>query len=359
MNFFNLKSSILQPLNRLIFIIILVLISNSLHAQKSVRIGYIDTEYILENINEYSVANTQLDSKVVKWKSEIELRLKSLDDEKKKLNNERVLLTSELILEKEEDLQIIETEILDYQQKRFGPGGDLIIQKKQLMQPIQDQIFAAVQEIASSKEYDIIFNKSDVVMLYSADRYDISDRVLKTINRSSKRTQAENKKERKKAEKESTVVTIDTGKSERQKLLDKRKAERKALLEKKRQEKLKAIEDRKKELEAKKVGESGNHNTKENEKNSFEENNIKRDEESIKEETLSPKENEKNSFEENNIKRDEESINVETLSPKEKRKKDLEARKKSLKEKKMKLNKERKSRIEAQRKKLDSIKNNK
>ena len=89
-------------------------------------------------------------------------------------------------------------------------------------------------------------------MLYSADRYDISDRVLKTINRSSKRTQAKNKKERKKAEKESTVVTIDSGKSERQKLLDKRKADRKALLEKKRQEKIKAREDRKKELNAKK-----------------------------------------------------------------------------------------------------------
>ncbi len=333
MNFFNQKSSILQLLNRLSLLTIFVLSSYSLHAQKSVRIGYIDTEYILENINEYSIANTQLDSKVVKWKSEIEQRLNSLDDEKKKLNNERVLLTSELILEREEDLQIIETEILDYQQKRFGPGGDLIIQKKQLMQPIQDQIFTAVQEIANSKEYDIIFNKSDVIMLYSADRYDISDRVLKTINRSSKRTQAKNKKERKKAEKESTVVTIDSGKSERQKLLDKRKAERKALLEKKRQEKIKAREDRKKELKAKKEIEKKISNKKE--------------------------ENEKNSFEETKIKNDEESLNEKNLSSKEKRKKDLEARKKALKEKKIKLNKERKSRIEAQRKKRDSIKNNK
>jgi len=193
MNFINLKSPILQLLNKLSLLAIIVLISNPLHAQRSVRIGYIDTEYILENINEYSIANKQLDSKVVKWKSEIEMRLKSLDDEKKKLNNERVLLSSELILEREEDLQIIEDEISDYQQKRFGPGGDLMIQKKQLMQPIQDQIFTAVQEIANSKEYDIIFNKSDVIMLYSADRYDISNRVLKTINRTSKRIQTENK----------------------------------------------------------------------------------------------------------------------------------------------------------------------
>ena len=69
MNFFNQKSSILQLLNRLSLLTIFVLYSHSLHAQKSVRIGYIDTEYILENINEYSIANTELDSKVVKWKS--------------------------------------------------------------------------------------------------------------------------------------------------------------------------------------------------------------------------------------------------------------------------------------------------
>ena len=83
------------------------------------------------------------------------------------------------------------TEILDYQQKRFGPNGDLMIQRKQLMQPVQDQIFAAVQEIAGNKQYDFVFDKStDVVMLYSADRFDISDQVLRSITRSSKRRQA-------------------------------------------------------------------------------------------------------------------------------------------------------------------------
>ena len=112
------------------------MLSSSMFAQRSVRIGYIDTEYILENITEYSDANTQLDSKIQKWKSDIEGRLTELEDQKKQLNNERILLTNELISEREEDLQIIENEILEYQQKRFGPNGDLRIQKKQLIQPI-------------------------------------------------------------------------------------------------------------------------------------------------------------------------------------------------------------------------------
>ena len=129
MKFLNFKSSIL-PLNKSSVLAIIFLICSSLYAQRSVRIGYIDTEYILQNIDEYSIANTQLDTKIAKWKSEIEVRIKSLNDEKSKLNNERVLLTNELILEREEDLQIIENEIIDYQQKRFGPGGDLVIPKK-------------------------------------------------------------------------------------------------------------------------------------------------------------------------------------------------------------------------------------
>ena len=114
MKFLNFKSSIL-PLNKSSVLAIIFLISSSLYAQRSVRIGYIDTEYILQNIDEYSIANSQLDSKIAKWKSEIEVRIKSLNDEKSKLNNERVLLTNELVLEREEDLQIIENEIIDYQ----------------------------------------------------------------------------------------------------------------------------------------------------------------------------------------------------------------------------------------------------
>ena len=120
-----------------------------------------------------------------------------------------------------------------------------------MIQPIQDQIFAAVQEIAASKKYDFIFDKAaDVVMLYSADRYDISDRILKTINRASKRTQAETRSERKEAEEEEIIVEdVDSSKSERQKLLDQRKVERELLLEQRRQKK---IDARNKAQEAKK-----------------------------------------------------------------------------------------------------------
>ena len=94
---------------------------------------------------------------------------------KEALNAERILLTKELIEEMEQEILIEENDLEEFQQKKFGPNGDLIIQKTQLIQPIQDQIFNAIREIAKSKKYDFIFDKSsDLVMLYSDKRYDLS-----------------------------------------------------------------------------------------------------------------------------------------------------------------------------------------
>ena len=205
------------------------------NAQRGVRIGYIDTEYILQNVPEYQEATIQLDGKVQQWKAEIEQRLSAIDTKKKQLNSERVLLTKELYEERLEDITFEEAEILDYQQKRFGPNGDLMIQKQQLIQPIQDQIFAAVQEIAGNKQYDFIFDKSaDVVMLYSAERFDISELVLRSITRSSKRTQAQNKAERKAAEKEDVVPVINEELEAREKALEEKKSERETAMEERR-----------------------------------------------------------------------------------------------------------------------------
>ncbi|MGJ8591076.1 MAG: OmpH family outer membrane protein [Aquaticitalea sp.] len=205
------------------------------NAQRGVRIGYIDTEYILQNVPEYQEATMQLDGKVQQWKAEIEQRLSAIDTKKKQLNSERVLLTKELYDERLEDITFDEAEILDYQQKRFGPNGDLMIQKKQLIQPIQDQIFSAVQEIAGNKQYDFIFDKSaDVVMLYSAERFDISELVLRSITRSSKRTQATSKAERRAAEQEDVVPVINEELDAREKALEEKKTERATAMEERR-----------------------------------------------------------------------------------------------------------------------------
>lgn len=209
------------------------------NAQRGVRIGYIDMEYILEGVPEYKEASTQLEGKVQRWKKDIDKKQKEIDLMTLNLSNERVLLTKELIEEREEEIKIKEEEMLQYQQDRFGPNGDLMIQRRQLVQPIQDQVFNIVQEIAEGKKYDFIFDKSaDVVMLFAAKRNDISDLVLRSINRAAKRTQASSKKEQKEIEKrdgleleEEKEITereqaIEAKKDEREKIMEQRKKER-------------------------------------------------------------------------------------------------------------------------------------
>ena len=232
---------------KVLLVLFILSVSFQANAQRGVRIGYIDTEYILENVPEYTEATKQLESKVQKWKTEIEGRLNTVKQKREALNNEKALLTKELIEEREEDILFEEKEILDYQQKRFGPNGDLMIQKKQLMQPVQDQIFQAVQDIAANKKYDFVFDKSaDVVMLYSAERFDISDLVIRTITRASKRKQATNRKERKEAKEEEVVEEINDSQEARQKALDEKRAAREAAAEKRRQEIFEAREAKKK-----------------------------------------------------------------------------------------------------------------
>lgn len=176
----------------------LVVLMSSLYgfSQRGVRIGYVDMEYILDNVEEYRDATEQLEIKVQKWKQEIELKQSAVDQMKKDLMAEKVLLTDELIAEREEEIQILEKEMLDYQQDRFGPQGDLVMQKQLLIQPIQDQVFNEVQKIGANKRYDFIFDKSaDVVMLYSEKRHDVSDLVLREIARTRKVSASNTKQE--------------------------------------------------------------------------------------------------------------------------------------------------------------------
>ena len=188
------------------FFVFLLLIGGILNAQRGIKIGYIDTEYILENLPEYSQVSNRLEEKAADWKREIEDRSRNIEKQKESLNSERILMTDEMIQEIEQEIIFQEEELSEFQLKRFGPRGDLIIQKQQLVQPIQDQIFNAIKELAKSRNYDFIFDKSaDVVMLYSDKRYDLSDQILRTISRANNRKKLDSRKDKRKVENESII----------------------------------------------------------------------------------------------------------------------------------------------------------
>jgi Skp family chaperone for outer membrane proteins len=152
------------------------------HAQRGARIAYIDMDVILSKNKEFSTANQLLDEKIAQWKKEIELKkikLKRIEDQ---FAVEKILLTPELIADRELEIKDFAIEVVSLQEKRFGPNGNMMIQKNQLLKPVQDQVLSIVQDIAKERKYDFVFDRSsDIIMLYSAKNYDISDLVLKRI----------------------------------------------------------------------------------------------------------------------------------------------------------------------------------
>jgi Skp family chaperone for outer membrane proteins len=212
----------------------------NVQAQKPNRISYIDMEYILANVPEYQEASAQLEERVQQWKTELEKDLKKVEALRIALEQERPLLTKELIEEKEAIIAFEESKIAEYQQQRFGTNGDFILQKKQLIQPIQDQVFNAIQDIGVQRNYDFIFDRtSNVGMVFSAEKHNISDQVLRSINRASKREQLNSKDEISQMEvEENRSVEEDAVITEKQKEIEATKKEREAF-----------IEDRKKQRE--------------------------------------------------------------------------------------------------------------
>lgn len=172
----------MKALRPVLFVFLITLVQQSF-AQRGVRLAYIDMDEILENVDEYKTASTLLDKNVADWKKDIELKKMELKGREEQLQTEKVLLTPELIEDRKSELQLFRSEIIDLQTKYFGPNGDYIQQKNNLLKPIQDRVLSIVREIAQERKYDFVFDRSsDLVMLYSAKNYDISNLVLQRIN---------------------------------------------------------------------------------------------------------------------------------------------------------------------------------
>jgi Skp family chaperone for outer membrane proteins len=213
-------------------------------------------EYILQNAPDYTEAKNQLEQKAQKWKQEISTKTAEIDKLKESLKTERVLLTKELIEEREEEISFQEKELMDFQEKRFGPNGDLMVQKAVLVKPIQDQVFTAVQDIAEQKRYDFVFDKSsDLTMIFAAKQFDISEQVIRKLSRTSKRSQLSKKELKEEAIKEykEDVEDANSDFAIRKKMLDDKKAARDSLISVRKEARDKILADRKAAADAKRA----------------------------------------------------------------------------------------------------------
>jgi outer membrane protein len=167
-------------MKKLIFTIASVLLfSGATLAQKY---GFIDSGYILENIPSFRAAQEQLDQLSAQYQKELEGMHTEIEQMYKDFQAESVLLSEDMKRKREDVIISKEKEYKQLQRKYFGPEGDLYQKRQGLVKPIQDDIFAAVQEIANEGSYAVIFDKAaGTTLFYTNPRYDLSDEVLQKL----------------------------------------------------------------------------------------------------------------------------------------------------------------------------------
>ena len=143
------------------------------------RYAYVNTEKILDAMPEYEEAQKEMDRISEEWFNEIEGLFADVDKKRKEYEAEAILLPEALKKQREKDISDAETRAKEMQSKRFGPDGDLFMKREELIKPIQDKVFNAIQQVASARNFAFVFDKANQSNLLFADaKYDISDAVL-------------------------------------------------------------------------------------------------------------------------------------------------------------------------------------
>ncbi len=148
----------------------------------SQKFAFVDTEYILDNITEYQTAQEELDDLAAQWQKEIEEKFAEIEKMYSDYRAEAVLLPDEMKQKRENEIIAKEKEVKELQKKRFGKNGDLFKKRQELVKPIQDKIYKAIENLSTDKNYAVVFDKaSGATMLYTNPRYDISDDVIQSL----------------------------------------------------------------------------------------------------------------------------------------------------------------------------------
>tara|TARA_B110000285_G_scaffold121729_1_gene137674 strand:- start:2361 stop:2876 length:516 start_codon:yes stop_codon:yes gene_type:complete len=163
----------------LILAILLFFGTGFVNAQKY---AYIDSDFILEQVPAYSEAKDKLDKMADRWTKEIEKRYEVLSMKKENFAREEVLLPKEEKKKRKEEIVKLELEAMQMQKTRFGVKGDYFSKRQELIKPIQDQVYEAMQAVASKRNYSFVFDKANQSnLVYADNKYDISKSVLKEM----------------------------------------------------------------------------------------------------------------------------------------------------------------------------------
>ena len=146
------------------------------------KVALVDINNILESLEDYQAAQNEIDQTSAKWRQEIAQEYDKIKSMYNKFQAEQVLLSSEVILEREEEIIAKEAEVRSLQKRRFGPERDLFRRRQELVSPIQDKVFTAIEDYAKIKGYDIVFDKAGSAgLIYVNDDYDKTKEIKREL----------------------------------------------------------------------------------------------------------------------------------------------------------------------------------
>ncbi len=165
-----------------LFATIAIFVFFGLNFAQGQKFGYIDTNFVLSKMPEYAKAQSEIDQLSSGWQKEVEDMSKNVETLYSSLKAEEVLLTDEMKGERMDVIHKKEAELKEYQRKVFGFGGLFFLKKQELIKPLQDKVFEAVEKVAKQNRLAIIFDKSgELVMIYTDPRHDYTDFVLEEL----------------------------------------------------------------------------------------------------------------------------------------------------------------------------------
>ena len=158
----------------------LLLLSTDIYAQA--KIGYVDSKVIMESMQDAKDAQFNLDNFVAAWKNEIQQMNDSLNLIKDDYEKKKIILTENVKKQKEEEIKTLEKRITDYKLAKFGENGEYFMKQNELIKPVQDKMFKAIQDVAKEGDYDFVIDRSSQLMLlYMNEKYDLTQKVIKKL----------------------------------------------------------------------------------------------------------------------------------------------------------------------------------
>ena len=162
------------------FIIILLL--SVLVPVRAQKYACVNTDYIMRNVPEYNQALTKINKYIEEWQQELQNKQQEVDELRQQYQQEAYLLPDNLKQRRQDEIHNKETDLRNLQRQRFGTGGDLEQKRAELMKPVQDRVYNAIERVAREKNYAFVFDKAaSATVLYVSEKYDISNQVLEML----------------------------------------------------------------------------------------------------------------------------------------------------------------------------------